>query len=216
MVEAKHNLLVGDSGSGKTTLLREVHNEAEGPSIFLNYSIEGKRTKGVAGQRAGSKSGAFSTLQNAESWGDVRINYQASGDLYGQMWDCMDVIRDIFESAHTPVQLCVPECHRVIPDNGETVSECPGKYALDEGRDDGVKLVGDTQTPKKLDYDSITNVVWMAWCGEVQGFHDGFMNAHGWIEEDKLPGDDYEYVVMDKKGNVRWRDETDPRYGDGR
>lgn len=211
-MEAKHVTMVGDSGVGKTTLLRQIANETDGVVIWVNDSDEDK----VPGYVAGGRKGMFTALEHFDSWSNVRINYQSEKGPQEQIAECWQFAKDIHDSADVCTCIIGDEAHRFNPDDGTGPFETPGKGVLHEGRDDGVKIVYDTQDPQSFDYGPMKQSKYFAWVGPPMGFHDGFLNAHGWIPRDKLPDRNHEYVVMDKQGEIVYRSETKEEYGDGK
>lgn len=197
MVQAKHALITGDSGGGKTTLMREYHAEWDGVSIWINHNNETVPGGNVATN--------FQELVGMVRSGKQHINYRAD-QLEG-----VQHARSIgYHETVKPTQIIVDEIHNVWPKDGEVNAV---KTCLHEDRDTPICLRFATQDPQDLKpYTPLKQAKFFVWCGQWNGFHDGFFNAHPWFPRSKLPEKQHEYVVISKQGEVLYRNETKEKY----
>lgn len=203
-MKAYHALITGDSGGGKTTLAREVHVEADWTSIWINHNAE--RVPDGRGHSSATTVQSPSQLREAVAGGYTAINYRTTDAT-----TAIQHARSIgYYETQRPVQIIVDECQSIMPDGCD--EENVLKRCLHQDRDMGIRAVLLTQDPSDLDYTPLKQVQFWAWCGPWSGFHDGFLNAHSWIDRSALPTQQYHYVVLNKRGKELYRGETEKRY----
>lgn len=214
-MKPEHVFVVGDSGTGKTTILRKAHRETEIMSVYLN---PGGDETDVAGYQAAGYDSLLTGVGHYERFDEVKLNFTGKKTLMEQAEVARTFAEDMYDTAaeaddFSGVQIVIDECHRVVKDDSTDADDNPGKWILKEGRGKGVKGIFATQTPEPVDYQALkAGARWWAWVGEPMGLHEGFLDYHSWIPEEKLPVEDYNYVVLNKKGQVVWKDHTDEDY----
>ena len=139
--------------------------------------------------------------------GSTYVNYRTD-DAMGAIGAARSVG---YHELDRPLQIIVDEAHEIMP-TGADGSENGLAAGLRKDRDKAIRFVVVTQDPSDLAYSPLKQIRYWSWVGPWSGFHDGFLNAHGWIPRDELPEEDYRYVVMDKRGNVMFRGETKEEY----
>lgn len=208
-MKAKHSLVVGVSGSGKTTLLREMHENFNGVSIFVNFEINDDRAEDIAGYRARGRKAMATAVGKFDEWSDVKINLLGD-DPMGMVELATDFAVDVWDTAGVPVQIIMDECHHLIGDAAD-ISENRALWVLAEGRDKGIKGVFATQNPQKLDYTELLNVPYWAFVGQPATVQKGFFDHWG-IDMDDLPDEPHEYQVKDRQMKTLYSGQTQEEY----
>lgn len=204
-MKAKHTGVFGDSGGGKTTKMREYHATFPGLSIWINHNSE--RVPDGKGFDHATTVYSYDELLEAVYDGYTAINYVVSDRLEG-IEHARSIGYNVIDSGS--VQIIVDEVHEIWPD--EDVDNAV-KNVMHEDRDEDIRLMFATQDPSDLKpYTPLKQTKWFVWCGEWNGFHEGFLNAHSWFPKNKLPTEDYNYVVIDKRGNILSKGKTNPEY----
>lgn len=206
-MQSYHTLIVGASDGGKTTLLREMHDEFQGVSIWINHND----ASNVAGYRTVGRKGMHTACARYESWSDVRINFRGDNPLE-MMAEAVDFAADVWDTVGVPVQIIADEAHHIVGEGMGTARDNAGMWALAEGRDRGIKFVIATQNAQKLDYDELLNVKYWAWVGEYAKAQEGFINYWG-FDKDSIPRERFQYTVYNRGMEKLYSGETKEKYG---
>lgn len=201
-----HTAICGPSDGGKSTRMREHHETFDGVSIVVNHGDESK----IVGYRARGPQAMATGVDQFEDWSDVRINLITNDPLEGVELAIRFAI-DVWDTAGVPVQIILDEAHNAFPsDVGETPQENPVIWALDEGRDKGIKIVLVTQNPKNMPYKKLDSVKYWVWVGEWSNPMEGFLKYYGFLED--IPGEQFHVTVFDRTGEVLEQTTTDKDY----
>lgn len=216
--EAWHKLFVGDTGSGKTTGMREGHANCDSASIWCNYNgvhnVKGSKvnTKGINT----ADELRYRMLGRVNEWEeitDIRLNVGKSSDWpAGKIVKaCYLAARDIFDSTHLPVQLCIDEIHNFWDNDYESLEPSFGKHLYKEGRREGLFIAGTTQDPADLPNPALKQVWLWFWFGPPAGTHGAFLSNPKWrwmpVKTGTDPGgpfpeSNHTYVAYDKHGVI--------------
>lgn len=207
-MKSYHTLIVGPSDGGKTTLMREVAEESPCPAVWVNFERRDGYDDTYPGVKAGSVSEAHEAVGSFDSWENVAIDLRMSGpeDTANA---ALDFALDVWDTAGVPVTVLSDEAHNVMPDGSDESN--PGRWALAEGRDKGVKFVMCTQNPQKLEYADLMNVRYWVWVGEYVSAMNGFIH-HWQIDKEALPSDRFEYTVLNRSMDTLYKGTTREEY----
>jgi len=193
-ITAEHIMIVGDSGSGKSTLHRWVCAESDVPALIAKDSS-------FPGRRVTDRDAARSAVMRGE---DVVVDVGGDDKTAA-------VIMGVARSVPIPVITSFPESSNYLyePDDEPARRHNPVWWGLTEGRDMGIKVVGDTQHPHDIPRKPLGQVPWIAWCGIPHGDHETFLDqgSYKWIPQGDLPDRELSYVVFSKKGERAFPEE---------
>lgn len=215
-MEDKHTLLVGDSGSGKTTLLHEVIENQDCLVLINDHNEKDLPGRVVHGNSEDSLYESFyESLIDSESWEDITVRLRSDSLAAREIQSvCKRISVDLWDTGYIPNAVVTDEVHNVMPDKSEEVSENVTRWLLHEGRGYGIKFIGTEQTPSTLPSEPLLQVNYWAWVGPPAGSHNSFLshNKWSWIPKEKFRGENFKYLVFDKRGVILWFGETKEKY----
>lgn len=205
--------MVGPTDSGKTTLLREGHETFDGVSVWCNHrgGPNTEYTRDVAGYRAQGRQAMNTGVSRYDEWTDVRINLRID-DPERCVRTAVAFARDVWDTVGVPVMLVCDEVQHLIPTDADP-SENIGLWCYGEGREHGIKFVGATQSPGKVNYKSdMGDARYWAFVGEQAKSSAGFRQYYG-VPDEAMPSERFRYAVLSRSMQVLYEGTTDPAYG---
>lgn len=220
-LKSRHTFVFGPSDAGKSTYLREFQDKFPGHTIFVNHaSGTGDYDGGFAGHRCATRQEIHKAVERSGRI-DAPIDFRPPSSKPREAFSeaamyAVDYADSVGSRTGTPVQIICDEFHQAMPDGDGDPSENPAAYLLHEGRDKGIKVVGATQRPPKLDYDPLAQAKYFCFVGNPSVFAEGFFRYFSGFDMDDMPDREYQISVLNRSGELMHERETDTKYADGK
>lgn len=209
-MRAFHTAVVGDSGEGKTTLLREIHDNFDGYSVWIDHDgvegIDGRQGEGYV---------TVDSVRGLKAAQGTRIRFRCDGPKEA-VANVREHLRGVYERTGYPVQVIVDEAQNAMPEGEDHDSGNQLAAMLHEDRDKGVKVVVGSQDPQDLARGPVKQCRYMVWVGVPHPNHKGFARYYNLLSLD-MPEERFKYVVWEKGPNFEYqeayRGETKASFG---
>jgi len=198
-------MVCGPSDGGKTTRAREHHATFDGVSVWVNHNGASK----VAGHRAAGPEALATGVGKFDAWSDVRVNLVCDDPVDGFELAIRFAV-DVWDTAGVPVQIVCDEIHNAFGADQPGPNDNPILWALNEGRDKGIKVLGVTQNPQNMPYKRMDSVKFWVWVGEYSTPMTGFLEYYGF--KDAITAERFRVTVFNRQSEVVHETTTTERY----